>query len=137
MNILYFLTPKSDVVHINIESTLRQVLEKMEHCGYTALPMLDREGRYVGTITEGDLLWEIKDRFSLSLKAAETVPLAQVKRRRDNAPANVLSNIEDLIPLIMSQNFVPVVDDRGMFMGIITRKAVIEYLYHQSKQFSS
>ena len=62
MNILFFLTPKEDVAHVDEDDTMRQVLEKMEHHGYTAIPLLSREGKYIGTITEGDLLWFLKDR---------------------------------------------------------------------------
>ena len=62
MNILFFLTPKDEVAHVDDADTMRQVLEKMEHHGYTAIPLLDGDGRYIGTITEGDLLWFLKDR---------------------------------------------------------------------------
>ena len=56
MNILFFLTPKEKVSHIFNDDTLRQVVEKMEFHGYSAIPLLDKEGKYIGTITEGDLL---------------------------------------------------------------------------------
>ena len=58
MNILFFLTPKEDVAHVEETDTMRQVLEKMEHHGYTAIPLLGVEGKYIGTITEGDLLFK-------------------------------------------------------------------------------
>lgn len=60
MNIAFFLTPKSEVVYENIDANMRQVIERMERHGYTAVPMIDKEGRYVGTLTEGDLLWKLK-----------------------------------------------------------------------------
>ena len=66
MNILFFLTPKSDVVYINDDETLRQALEKMEHHRYAAVPVINHQGRYVGTLTEGDLLWGIKNQYDLS-----------------------------------------------------------------------
>ena len=68
MNILFFLTPKSDVAYISEDDTLRQALEKMEHHKYSAVPIVSRTGRYVGTLTEGDLLWGIKNQFNLDLK---------------------------------------------------------------------
>ena len=61
MNIAFFLTPKSEVVYENIDANMRQVIERMERHGYTAVPMIDKEGRYVGTLTEGDLLWKVKN----------------------------------------------------------------------------
>ena len=60
MNILFFLKPKSEVAFIYDHSTLRQVLETMEFHKYASIPMLNKAGEYVGTMTEGDLLWGIK-----------------------------------------------------------------------------
>ncbi len=56
MNIAFFLTPKSEIVYETIDATMRQALEKMEHHRYTAIPLIDKKGKYVGAITEGDLL---------------------------------------------------------------------------------
>ena len=67
MNILFFLTPKSEVAYVHDTDTLRQVLEKMEHSRYSAVPVIGKkDGRYIGTLTEGDLLWYIKDYGDLS-----------------------------------------------------------------------
>ena len=70
MNILFFLTPKSDVAYIYDTFSLRQVLEKMEYHRYSCIPIIGENGKYVGTITEGDLLWGLKSRGDLNLKAA-------------------------------------------------------------------
>lgn len=66
MNVLFFLTPKSKVAYIYDDFTLRQTLEKMEYHRYSAVPLLTREGKYVGTITEGDLLWSIKNKWLIA-----------------------------------------------------------------------
>ena len=76
MNLAFLLTPKADVAYIYDDFTLRQVLEKMEHHGYTAIPIINREGEYVGTLTEGDLLWYIKNEHLLNLYDAEQEPVA-------------------------------------------------------------
>ena len=111
MNILFFLTPKSEVAFIYEDYTLRQTLEKMEYHKYSSIPILTREGKYVGTITEGDLLWTLKDNFqdkTLDFKALEDMPISSIKRRKDNYPVSVEENIEDLISKARNQNFVPV-----------------------------
>jgi len=129
MNILFFLTPKSEVAYIYDNDTLRQALEKMEYHRYMAVPIIDhRDGTYIGTLTEGDLLWEVKERHDLNLRDAEDIPILTVKRKRDNEPVAADANIEDLISKVMNQNFVPVIDDNECFIGIITRKDVIQYL---------
>ncbi|KGM94789.1 membrane protein [Clostridium botulinum C/D str. DC5] len=113
MNVAFFLTPKKDVVYETINSTMRQALERMEYHRYTAIPIIDEEGKYVGTITEGDMLWKLK-----------------------NTPLHVSSDIEDLISLAVNQNFVPVVDDNDVFIGIIKRSEIIQYYYNKSLKVS-
>ncbi len=129
MNILFFLTPKSEVAYIYDDDTLRQALEKMEYHRYTAVPILNHEdGTYIGTLTEGDLLWDVKEWHDLNMRDAEDVPILSVRRKRDNEPVAADANIEDLISKVTNQNFVPVIDDDERFIGIITRKEVIQYL---------
>ena len=127
MNIMFFLTPKSNVAYIYSDYALRQALEKMEYHQYSAIPMIDRKGHYVGTLTEGDLLWYIKGDVNLTLKNAEDIPITDISRRMDNLPVHVDSNMEDLISKALNQNFVPVIDDKDVFIGIITRKDIIQY----------
>ena len=129
MNIMFFLKPKSEVAHIYDDDTVRQVLERMEYHRYSCIPMLNRQGKYVGSITEGDLLWWLKGNHNLNLKLAEMVSIQEVGRRLDYKPVRAEAIMEDLMEKAMEQNFVPVVDDQGNFSGIITRKDIIGYFY--------
>ena len=129
MNIIFFLKPKSEVAHIYDDDTVRQVLERMEYHRYSCIPMLNRQGKYVGSITEGDLLWWLKGNHNLNLKLAEMVSIQEVGRRLDYKPVRAEAKMEDLMEKAMEQNFVPVVDDQGNFSGIITRKDIIGYFY--------
>jgi CBS domain-containing protein len=127
MNIAFFLIPKSEVVYLPEKCTMRQALEKMEFHRYTAIPLIDENGKYAGTLTEGDLLWKMKNTPGLTFEGTERVPLRDVPRRIKNAPVRINAEIEDLLSLVMVQNFVPVVDDNGTFIGIIRRREIIEY----------
>jgi len=131
MNILLFLTPKIKVAYINENHTLRQALEKMEHHRYTAIPIINNEGGYVGTLTEGDLLWMIKNKFLLNIKEAENIKVSSIPRLRDNLPVTINATTEDLIEKSINQNFIPVLDDKESFIGIVTRKDIILYAYKQ------
>lgn len=111
------------------DDTVRQVLERMEYHRYSCIPMLNRQGKYVGSITEGDLLWWLKGNHNLNLKLAEMVSIQEVGRRLDYKPVRAEAKMEDLMEKAMEQNFVPVVDDQGNFSGIITRKDIIGYFY--------
>lgn len=137
MNILFYLVPKSEVMYLYDDYSLRQAMEKMEYHKYSAVPIINRAGNYVGTLTEGDILWELKDRKLSNLHEAEEIMLRHTNRKRDNEPVNVNCNIEDLVMTSMNQNFVPVIDDNGIFIGIVTRKSIIEYCYKLYKAVSS
>lgn len=130
MNIAFFLTPKSEVVYENIDANMRQVIERMERHGYTAVPMIDKEGRYIGTLTEGDLLWKLKNTPELNFQNVNTVKLKDIPRRVRHKSVCISANIESLISLAISQNFVPVIDDNGIFIGIIKRSDIINYCYN-------
>lgn len=133
MNILFFLKPKSELAFIYDYHTVRQAMEVMEHYKYSCIPILDRDGKYKGTITEGDLLWGLKKENKMNLKAAEDINVMKIERRNDYQCVMGTSKMEDLIDRAMSQNFVPVVDDRGQFIGIITRRDIIGYCYDKMK----
>ncbi|MBQ1871594.1 MAG: CBS domain-containing protein [Lachnospiraceae bacterium] len=133
MNILFFLTPKVEVKCIDASSTVRQALEKLQASGYTALPIINKRGKYVGTISEGDLLWFIKAHPEMNLFDTEDVSLKCVERRRDNKPVSINEDIDSLWEKIIAQNFVPVIDDDNIFIGIVTRKAVVSHLAKECK----
>lgn len=132
MNIAFFLTPKKDVICEKPSSTMRQALERMEHHRYTAIPLVDDKGRYVGTVTEGDILWKLKNTEDLNFKNTDKVLLAEVPRHMRNNPVNIHADIEDIISLAINQNFVPVVDDNNVFIGIIKRSDIINYCYKKA-----
>ena len=108
--------------------SLREVLEKMEYHGYTAVPLLSPDGRYIGTITEGDVLWKLKKENFPDIHELEEISVMQIARKRDNKAVHVNVDMEGLLERVMRQNFVPVVDDERRFIGIVTRKDVILYL---------
>lgn len=127
MNIAFFLTPKSEIVYATTDATMRQVLEKMEFHTYSAIPLVQKNGKYVGAITEGDLLWKLKNTPSLTIEGTSKVSIKDVKRHTKSNTVSINSNIMDLVTLVKTQNFVPIVDDDGIFIGIIKRSDVINY----------
>jgi len=133
MNILFLLMPKSTVAYVYGDNSLKQGLEKIRAHYYTAIPVLNRLGEYIGTVSEGDFLWHMLDNDSFEIKKQENYTITDLMREEWNPPVKISATIDDLLFKVMVQNFVPVVDDRNLFMGIITRKDVIKYYYDQAK----
>ncbi len=130
-NILFFLTPKAMCAFVYDDYTVRQALEKMESSNFAALPILNRHGEYRGTITEGDLLWALKNLCYMDMRQAEARRIMEITRRKDNVPVRVTTGMQDLVHRASTQNFVPVVDDKDTFIGIITRSAIMKYCCQQ------
>lgn len=127
MNIAFFLLPKLDVVCVTVDATLRQTLERMEYHRYTAVPILTEDGGYAGTVTEGDLLWYMKNHPEITFEQCHKVKLVDIPRRLQNRAVQIDAKMEDLISLAKVQNFVPVVDDMNRFIGIVRRSDIIDY----------
>ena len=130
-NILFFLTPKAMCSFVYDDYSIRQALEKMEIAGFAALPILNKNGEYRGTLTEGDLLWALKNMCYMDIRQAEARKITEIARRRDHIPVRVTTGMRDLIQRASSQNFVPVVDDKDAFIGIVTRSNIIKYCQQQ------
>lgn len=130
-NILFFLTPKAMCSFVYDDYTVRQALEKMETSGYSALPILNKRGEYRGTLTEGDLLWALKNLCYMDMRQAEARRIMEINRRKDHIPVKVTTTMYDLVQRASTQNFVPVVDDKDAFIGIVTRRAIIQYCTQQ------
>ena len=130
-NVLFFLTPKAMCAFLYDDFTIRQALEKMEGSGFAALPILNKRGEYRGTLTEGDLLWALKNLCYMDMRQAEARKIMEITRKKDNLSVRVTANMYDLIQRASTQNFVPVVDDKDAFIGIVTRSAIIKYCQQQ------
>ena len=126
-NILFFLLPKAMCTYLYDDYTIRQALEKMEVANYSALPILNRRGEYRGTLTEGDVLWAMKNMCYMDMRQAEARRIMEITRRKDNIPVRVTTSMHELVDRAYHQNFVPVVDDKDAFIGIITRRSIIKY----------
>lgn len=131
MNIAFFLLPKSEVVILEEDATIRQALEKMEYHGYSAVPVVDAEGKYLSTLTEGDILWTLKKTKGLDFANTSKVSIRDIERKREIRAVYINADMMDLIELAKSQNYVPVTDDQGTFIGIVRRGDIISYYYNQ------
>ena len=125
MNGIMLLKPKTTVQYIFEDNTLRQGLEKMRAHSYTAIPVISQDGKYVGTVSEGDFLYYILDQRNNSLKAKEKHLVRDILREGFNPAVRIDVTMDELLERAMRQNFVPVTDDFDTFIGIVTRQDII------------
>lgn len=126
-NIMMLITPKAEVSYLYDHNTLRQGLEQMKKYGYSAIPVIKETGEYVGVVREGDFLWKIIQTGAVSKPAQEEVSVGDILQTEAYLAAKIDESMEDLVAKAMQQNFVPVVDDRGCFCGIVTRRDILKH----------
>lgn len=133
MNVAFFLTLRSNVTCINVNSTVRQALQTMKKHGYTAVPVVTDDNIYMGTVSEGDFLWSIVKMpkngapSEIDIRELEEISIMDILRKDRNPSVPVTAPIEELLTRAMNQNFIPVTDDLGSLIGIVTRKTIIKY----------
>jgi CBS domain-containing protein len=98
------------------------------------MPLINKEGKYEGSISEGDILWFVKNNNVKTLRDSESINIGVVPKYRQYKSMGIDYEMEDLIQLSIAQNFVPIVDSDGIFIGIVTRKDIINYLYNKVKE---
>ena len=130
-NILTIITPKNQVAYLTDSMSIRQGLEKLRSSGYAAVPVIKDDGTYYGVVSEGDFLWKLLDDNIVTVVELEKTNVKDIIRKRVPA-CKVDTSIDDLMTLVSDYNFVPIVDDRNVLMGIITRKSVITYYKNTS-----
>ena len=121
------LKPKDTVSYLYEHYTLRQGIEKMRFHGYTAIPVINNDGEYVGTVNEGDFLYNIIDKVNQKIKELEHLYVRDIIRKDFNPAVTINVSMDELLQQAMKQNFVPVTDERGSFIGIVTRQDIIKY----------
>lgn len=126
MNVLMLLKNKEQVAFLYDTNTLRQGLEKMKAHGYTAIPVLSKDGKYVGCVSEGDFLWHIITHQENNIKTQEQHLIKDIVRDNFNPAVKVDVTMDELLNRAMNQNFIPVTDDRSFFIGIVTRQDIIK-----------
>lgn len=128
MNIFRFIIPKSLVEYVSADSTVRQGFEKMRFHRYVAIPVLDAEGRYVGMLRNDDILRYFLSVNSFDVKEAERAAVSDIIDPSYSRPLYHHSTMEELLELVKEHNSVPVVDDRGCFIGLVLRRDVMNFL---------
>ena len=128
MNIPSLLIPKANVEYLRTKDSIEFALDIFRRNSYSAVPVISSDGIYRGTITEGDFLYYIMDNPDADLKK---VKVRNILREDFYEAVKITASIDKLLIKCLDQNFVPVTDDRDVFVGIVTRKVIFKNIYEE------
>lgn len=122
MNIFNILVPKQDITYLNGSDTLDNAVPFLLASGYTAVPVIDETGCLEGVVSEGDFLRIVIERGCEAMKNMTVRDIVHL-----SVDDYVLNSTEPdkIIDKILDKNFLSVIDDRNIFIGIITRRSVM------------
>ena len=126
MNIPSLLIPKANVEYLHSKDSIEFALSIFRQNSYQAVPVINTEGVYRGTVTEGDFLYFLMDNPNADLKK---VKVRNILREGYYDSVKITASIDKLLIKSLDQNFVPVTDDRNVFVGIVTRKVIFKEIY--------
>lgn len=131
MNVLGMLRPKYSLTYLQGEDSLKDGLEILQSSGYTAVPVIDSQGKYIGSVSEGDFLKIIINKGKESL---ESLVIKDIIKQGWNLAVTDDVEVDVLLQRALDQNFIPMVDDRNCFIGIITRREIIKNMLDEKKE---
>ncbi len=134
MNVFEIITPKELTFYLYVDTNIKEALDIFEVHKYSVLPIIDSEGSYITTISEGDILRYIKNICEFDYYKAKETKVIDIERYRPYESLSQLGSFDDILNLIQSQNFIPIVDDRKKYIGIIRRKEILQYLKRYIKK---
>ena len=127
-SLISLITPKKQTAFMSSDSTVRQALERFDVHKFTIVPLVDSDGHYCGTLSEGDLLRFMKNEVDFDIKKAEHVKVSEIEHYRPYKALGVEALMVEVFSLSLDQNFIPLVDDNNIYIGIIKRREIIKYL---------
>lgn len=130
MNIMRFVVPKSLVEYVEVRNTVRQAFEKMRYHKYVAIPVIDGNGKYVGTLHNDDIFAYFLDSGVFDARSAEKDEVGEIIKTDYLLPLHHDASMDELVEKVSEHNFVPVVDDRECFVGIILRRDILKFLFN-------
>ena len=126
---LDFMIPADNVANVIDQHTLSTGLLILTQSNYTMIPVLSAESKLMGVIS-----------MSMIIKAVMTVDAIEMERLDELKVRDVMlsqsvrvqanCHLADVLNYLIDQNFVCVVDEDNRFLGIITRKNVLQRLTH-------
>lgn len=118
-----------NVATLTDTNNLEHALLVLTNIGYSKVPVLNKEQQLVGLISLSDVVSEMFDTESINPDRLSNIKVSDVMEK--NVKFIMLPfNIEKILNYLVDANFVPVVNEKNEFLGIVTRKEILKSVNH-------
>ena len=119
-----FLTPAENLAVLIDSHNADHAILLLSQMTYTRVPVVTDEKEFVGTIGLRDILAYQMEQGLSQESMADTDIVHMTKK--DVAVVAPDYTLTDVLHKLVDESFLPVVDEDGIFQGIITRKSILK-----------
>ncbi|OYD07528.1 CBS domain-containing protein [Paludifilum halophilum] len=116
------LTPRNELETVCLDTSVEKTLERLKEYRLESIPVLDRQKRFAGITGYGCIFkaWVFQGEpdgfFTAQQSISSTVQTVPV--------LTMDSDFEETLPIMVRYPFVPIVEDKGTFAGIVKISAI-------------
>jgi len=121
----------TELIHATEDMTLEEALKVLVNHRITGLPVVDRNGRMKGVLSEYDILTQISRAKKMKVETFQQriTYSKKVDAIRETTPLKKI--VKEFIETKYRR--LPVVDKRGKLVGIITRRDLMRVFYYRGR----
>ena len=124
----------SCVATVGTENTLLHALMVLSSVGYSSIPVLNSKGQLKGIISLAMIINGVKDTENYNWSQLSERHVKEIMKE-DPAQVTPDAELEDILHLLVDDNYLCCTDHSGKFAGIITRKAMFKKINQFAHKF--
>lgn len=122
-----FVISSEKVAHVQIGNSAEHALLVLTKTGYAAIPVLDSKYRFQGLINAQMITDSILGMNHIEYERLPEIRVQEIMNK-EIPVIHIEERFQKALDLVINQNFLCVVDDEGMFRGILTRRVILKHL---------
>ncbi|MCO6531498.1 cyclic-di-AMP-binding protein CbpB [Lactobacillus sp.] len=132
-----FIIPATRIAFVEDDNPLYHAFLILTKVKYSKIPVLDRKSRVVGLLSLAMITDKMMTTDSITLEPLNQLKVRDVMQTKFDKINFAQTTLETQLHLLVDNAFLPVIDDYGVFQGLLTRREWIKafnYVAHNFEQ---
>ncbi len=132
-----FIIPATRIAFVEDDNPLYHAFLILTKVKYSKIPVLDRKSRVVGLLSLAMITDKMMTTDSITLEPLNQLKVRDVMQTEFDKINFAQTTLETQLHLLVDNAFLPVIDDYGVFQGLLTRREWIKafnYVAHNFEQ---
>ncbi|MCD2256791.1 cyclic-di-AMP-binding protein CbpB [Agrilactobacillus fermenti] len=130
----HFLIPASQVATVQVDNSLTHAFMVLSKLGYSRIPVVRDDAKFAGELSMPMITEQMLKLDEIDTSCLDQMTVADVMDETVNTVNNPY-DLEEIMHLLVDDNFLPVVSEAQDFVGIITRREMMKSLNFLAHNF--